>query len=373
MKGLFKTIFFLFIIKSTAQIKTIFSTETATGYEYNIFKSPESFLKNDALKKKNELYKNSLFQEGSIRFFAKKKWKNQSLSFRFTPKGIYYFSENKSSYFTFLSGLRYSNKLHKNTTWQINSWYKIKNREGENIDGSELNFPLGNNHFGLTTSLNFRLYKQNRSEFKLIYGNRDYKKSNGSDLNFHSVGATTVIRNVFKRKSGWHSYGIEGGFINKFFQQKNLITNITAKFNWSDMRVALFYRYPITKKLDLKPSFEYKARTDSNNDKFSYTQLKPSLNLAYKNKKITLDLTGSYSYRKYKTLLATDNIWNKLGELNYQYFKIKLGVERKLSKKLSIAANGFLNNRTSNKTNTKSMYFRGYNYYNISVGFKYRF
>jgi len=373
MKVLLRIIFFLFIIKSTAQIQTNFSTETATGYEYNIFKSPESFLDNGVLKGKNELYKSSLFQEGGVRFFAKKKWKKQSLSFRFNPKGIYYFSEKKSSYFTFLSGIRYINKLNKKTTWQANSWYKIKNREGENIDGSELNFPLGNTHFGLTTSLDFRLYKQNRSVFKIIYGNRDYKKSNGSDLNYNAVGATTVIRNVFKRKAGWHSYGIEGSYSNKFFQQKNLTTNTIAKFNWKDISAGVFYRYPLTKKLDLKPSLEYKTRIDSNTDKFSYTQLKPSLNLAYKNKKTTLGLTGSYSNRTYKTLLATDTNWKKLGKLNYEYFQIKLSAERKLNKKLSIHVNGFINNRTSNKTNTKSMYFRSYNYYNLSIGCKYRF
>jgi len=373
MKYLLSLICFLFIIKSAAQIQTSFSVETTTGYEYNIFKSPESFLVNGVLKNKNDLYKNSLFQEGGVRFFAKKKWKKQSLSFRMNPKGIYYFSEKKSSYFTFLTGLRYINELNKNTTLQVNSWYKIKNREGENIDGSELNFPFGNNHFGLTTSLDFRLYKQNRSMFKIVYGNRDYKKSNGIDLSYNAVGATAVIRNVFKRKAGWHSYGIEGGYSNKFFQQKNITTNLTAKFDWKDINAGIFYRYPLTKKLDLKPSLEYKTRIDSNKDKFSYTQLKPSLNLAYKNKKMSLDLTGSYSTRTYKTLLATDTNWDKLGKLNYQYFQVKLGVERKLNKKLSITANGYLNNRTSNKTNTKSMYFRGYDYYNISVGFKYRF
>ncbi|PHS07534.1 MAG: hypothetical protein COA88_08405 [Kordia sp.] len=373
MKGLIKIIFFLLLIKSSAQIKTNLTIETSTGYEYNIFKSPISFLDNGVLKGKNELYKNSLFQEGSIRFLAKKKWKKQSFSFRFNSKGINYFSEKKSNYFTFLPGLRYINKLNKKTIWRVDSWYKIKNREGENVDGSELNFPLGNNHFGLATSLDFRLYKQNRSVFKVVYGNRDYKKSNGSDLSYNAIGVTTVIRNVFKRKAGWHSYGIVGGFTNKFFQQKNLTTNVTAKFNWKDMSATLFYRYPITKKLYLKPSFEYKTRIDSNKDKFSYTQLKPSLNLAYKNNKMTLGLTGSYSNRTYKALIATDNSWNKLGELNYQYFQLKLGVERKFNKKFSITASGFLNNRTSNKTNTKSMYFRAYSYYNLCVGFKYRF
>lgn len=373
MKVFLNTICFLFIIKSTAQIKSNFSVETSTGYEYNIFKSPETFLDNGVLKDKNDLYKNSLFQEGGVRFFAKKKWEKQSLSFRFNPKGIYYFSEVKSSYFTFFSGLRYINELNKKTTWQVNSWYKIKNREGENIDGSELNFPLGNNHFGLATSLDFRLYKQNRSIVKVTYGNRDYKSSDTHDLLYNSLGVNTIIRNVFKRKAGWHSYGIEANFINKFFNQKELATNVIAKFNWKDISAGLFYRYPVTKAFDIKPSFIFKKRLDSKQDKFTYTQLKPSLDLVYKKKKLEINLTTSYINRKYKTLLATDINNNDLGKLNYNYYQIKLVAEQKINKKLSILANGFLNNRTSNKTNTQSIYFRDYNYYNLSIGFKYRF
>jgi len=373
MKHLLIFTCFLFAIESRAQIKTNFSIESSIGYENNIFKSPDSFLDNGALKDQNNLYKNSFYQEGGVRFFAKKKWKNQSLSFRLNPKGIYYYSEKKASYFTFLSGLRYSNELNKNTKWQMSSWYKIKNREGENIDGSELNFPLGNNHFGLATSLDLRLYKQNRSFVKLIYGNRDYKKSNGFDLSYNAIGMSTVIRNVFKRKTGWHSYGVEADFVNKFFQQQKTSTNTTAKFKWKDMSAGVFYRYPITKKLDLKPLFQYKKRIDSDKDKFSYNQFKPSINLVYKNKKISLGLTGSYTSRTYKTLEATDNNWDKLGKLNYRFYQIKLEGERELNKKLSITTNCFLNNRKSNKTNTKSIYFRDYNYYNLSIGLKYQF
>lgn len=363
----------LFVIKSAAQIKTHISLESNSGYEENIFKAPKHFLENGILKDKRDLYRSSFYHEGGLRFLAKKRWKNQSLSFRFNPRGIYYFSENQSSYFTFLSGLRYNNELNKKTKWQVNTWYRIKNRDGINVDGSELNFPLGNNHFGLTTSLDFRLYKPNRSSVKLIYGNRDYKESNNKKLNYNAIGINTVIRNVFKRKSGWHSYGIDVNYLTKYFTQKDLISNNSSSFNWKDVSARMFYRYPLTKELDLSPDFEYKIRSDSNNDKFSYQQFKPSLNLTYKNKKADVNLIGSYINRKYKTLEATDNNWTSLGKLTYQYYQVKLESEYRLNKKLSLTLLGFLNNRMSNKTNINSIYFRGYDYYKISLGIKYRF
>ena len=59
MKNLLTLICFLFLIKGTAQIKTNFSIETASGYEENIFKSPKSFFENGVLKNKNDLYRSS--------------------------------------------------------------------------------------------------------------------------------------------------------------------------------------------------------------------------------------------------------------------------------------------------------------------------
>ena len=373
MKYLLTLTCFLLFVKGFSQVKTNFSITSSSGYENNIFKSPKTFLDNGVIKNKDELYRNSLFQEGGIRFFAKKKWRNQSLSFRFNPKGIYYYSEKKSSYFTFFSGFRYINELTRKTTWQINSWYRIKNRDGINIDGSELNFPLGNNHLGFTTSLDFRLYKPNRSSVKLIYGNRAYKESNNKKLTYNAIGINTVIRNVFKRKAGWHSYGIEGSFITKFFNQKDLTVNATNTFNWRDMSAEIFYRYPITKELDVKPLFEYKKRIDSNKDKFSYNQLRPSLNIVYKNKKTEVNLISSYINREYITLEATDNNWTSLGKLKYQYYQLKLEGEHKLNKKLSLNLISFINTRKSNKTNENSIFFREYEYYNVSLGLKYRF
>ena len=178
---------------------------------------------------------------------------------------------------------------------------------------------------------------------------------------------------MFKRNAGWHSYGIEGGVITKFFNQKGETANTSNTFNWKDISAGIFYRYPITRELDLKPSLEYKTRIDSNTDKFSYNQLRPSLSLAYKNKKTGASLTGSYINRKYKTLEATDNNWSSLGKLKYQYFQVKLVGERKLNKKLSLTLTAYLNNRTSNKTNEKSIFFRAYDYYNVSIGLKYSF
>jgi len=269
--------------------------------------------------------------------------------------------------------LRYTNKFGKKNKWQVFTWYRIRDRTRFNIDDSESNFPLANNHFGLNTSLDYRLYKSNRSSTKLIYGNRDYRESNGQKLNFNSFGINTIFRNVFKREAGWHSYGIEATYLNKFFNQRELITDELNTFNWKEITSRLFYRYPITKDFDVTPSFKYKSRVDSNDDKFSYNQRKYSLLLEYKNNHTRLGITGSYIDRNHKTLEANDSNWDYLGLLEYKYFQLKLTGEEKLSKSLSLTLNSLIDNRISNKTNQKSIFFRSYEYSNVSGGLKYKF
>jgi len=374
MKLLIKVLCFFLATNLYAQLKTTIVIESLTGYENNIFKSPKSFLNsNGELLTDKQLYESSFYQTGDLKFIAKKEWRKQSISFRINPRGNYYYSENDASYFTIYSGIKYENILSKKTKWQIQSRYNFRNRKGDNVDGSELNFPLGYGHFDFSTGMHYRLYKQNRSFIKIIYGNRNYKKTNTNEISYNSLGVNTIFRNVYKRDAGWHSYGIEASFINKYFQQKNQVENTNEKFNWKDVSVGAFYRYPVTKKLDVKPLFTFKKRIDSKNDKFTYTQLKPSLNIAYKTTKIHFDVIGSYVNRKYKTLEATNTDWNKLGKLKYTYYQLKVVAKMKLNKKLSVVSKSYINNRTSNKTNMKSIYFRDYNYYYTGIGLKYTF
>ena len=358
---------------SYAQIKHQFSAETSTGYEYNIFKSPRTFIDMGTPVFKDSLYKNSIFQEIGFKYTAKKEWGKQQLSLRVNPIGQYYYSTSESSYFTLFSGLRYQYKFSKKTNWHIATRFNIKDREGENIDGSELNFPLGYRHFDVDTGLNFRIYKPNRSYVRLLYGNRKYHETEQSQLAYNIIGGQGVFRNVFKRNTGWHSYGVQLNYSIKYFDRNLLLTGTKDSFNWKEFSLGTFYRFPLTKTLDITPNVQYKKRADSNKDKFSYTQWKPSLLMAYKTKKTRLELTASYINRKYNTLQATNTAGTNLGVLQYRYYQLRLNGEYKLNKKLSLLINGYINNRQSNKTNENSIYFRGYDYFNTSVGVRYTF
>ena len=358
---------------SFAQIKHQFNVETSTGYEYNIFKSPKTFIDMGTPVFKDSLYKSSIFQEIGFKYIAKKEWGKQQLRLHINPRGQYYYSESESSYLTLFSGLRYQYKFSKKINWHIAARFNVKDREGENIDGSELNFPLGYRHFGLATGLNFRIYKPNRSYIRLLFGNRKYLETEASQLAYNIVGGQGVFRNVFKRSAGWHSYGFRLNYAIKYFDRSMLLTGTKDSFNWKEFSLGTFYRYPLTKTLDITPDFQYKQRSDSYKGKFSYTQWKPSLLMAYKTKKTQLTLTASYINRKYKTLQATNTAGTNLGALQYQYYQLRVNGEYKLNKKLSLLVNGYINNRRSNKTNENSIYFRGYDYFNTSLGVRYTF
>ena len=361
-------------VHSFAQIQTNVTVETLSGYENNIFKSPKTFRNNAGVTLgKDSLYTNSFYQDLGVRAVFKKPWKKQSLSLRINPRGRYYYSENDASYFTLYSGLSYVNKISRKTDWFASARFNIRDREGENVDGSELRFPLGYRFYDITAGTNFRMYRQNRTYAKVFYGNKDYNETDRSDLAYDFVGANTIIRNVFRRPAGYHSYGVELNYVHKFFtNSKNASGAVNEKFTWRDFSSELFYRYPVTEQWQLRFSVAYKGRNDSEK-KFTYGQYKPALSIRYKTTDLLLNLTGNYVSRTYKTLRATASDNSDLGKLKYQYYQLRLEGELKLNKKLSIITNSFLNTRDSNKTNINSIYFRSYKTFYAGLGIRYRF
>ena len=357
-----------------AQLRTDLNINSLTGYEYNVLKSPATFIQNGNLLGKDSLYKSSSFQRAGVKFVARKRWnKNKQLRLRINPIGQFYFNDSELNYYMLYTGFHYDYRFSNKTKWYNAIRFNIKDREGVNIDGSELNFPLGYKHFDVTSGLHFRLYKQNRTHAKLFYTNRVYNETEASNLSYNGIGGNLVFRNVFKSDKGYHSYGTELRLNNRFFKRHKVNNNTDETFRWLDFSSSIFYRLPVTKSLDVTPSFIFRNRKDSSADKFSFHQWRPALNLRYKNEVWNLDLTGSYVHRTYKTLKATNNQGTNLGALTYKYRQVNLEVARKLSKKLSLIGQGRWTTRISNKTNENAMFFRGYDYEYVGVGLRYIF
>lgn len=357
-----------------SQIKTEFELETASGYAYNIFRSPSSFFDGDEVLNEDELYRSSFYQDISFKGMFTKSWENQSLSLRVNPRGRLFYSDSDATYYTIYSRLRYENEISNKTKLQVTSHYNYRDREGENLDDNELRTPLGYRHYDISAGLFFRLYRQNRSFLKVEYGNRNYQDGETNDLKYDYYSVQTVLRNVFKKPAGWHSYGIEVEYEKRLFDRtyyEDPTLNETR--DWSYLTLEPFYRWPITNKWRLRGGLEWSKRTDNDNGTFTYNQLRPSLELRYKTESFMVEAVGSYANRDYEQLNATNTNGEVLGKLNLKYYRLRANMDKKIGKNLYLTATAYTTNRVSNRTNGTTTAFRSYDYFYGGIGLKYRF
>jgi len=372
MRKLLFLISFSFVLIAQAQLETNFTVKTHSGYEHNIFKFPSRYVNGDnELVSGSEALMSSFYQQFYANLSFKKSWEKSTLRLSFSPKTFLYYTEEEANYSEFFGKLQYQYNFEKHTKLSTSVWYRLKDREGLNADASDLAFPLGYNHYGVYTNLDFRLSRLNRSELRIAYNTKNYDATETSELSYNAFTGKYVFKNIFRRKSGYHHYGFELDFSNRAFTRQRSSGNDT--FTWRDISAEVFYKYPITKPIDIKGSFSVKSRKDSNQDRFSYSQLSSSLSIRYKHKTWDANVTTSYTLRNYETITAIDINSDTIGQLEYQYLRLNFNIEKSITSKFTLILDGNITNRDSNRTDVNSIFFRSYEYANVSLGIRYRF
>ncbi len=357
-----------------SQIQSEFEMETASGYMHNIFRSPSSFIDEDELFGKDDLIRSSIYQDMGFKGIFKKFWKNENISLRLYPKGRLFLSDTEATFYTVYSRFRYEKNFSRKTRLWLTSHWNLRDREGENLDDNELRTPLGYRHLDISAGLFFRLYDQHRGFINLEIGNRNYQDAESNDLQYDYYTINTVFRNVFERPEGWHSYGIEAQLSKRLYERTYFEPEVPKETrDWSYIVLEPFYRWPVSKNWRLRGGVEWSKRKDNNKGTFTYRQIRPSLELRYKNEKWLIETEGSYTIRDFDGLNATNSAEEILGKLNFKYYRLKVDIEYELGRKLYLTANMYVNNRNSNRTNINTITFRSYDYYYAGIGLRFEF
>ncbi|MEL6809849.1 MAG: hypothetical protein AAFP76_00750 [Bacteroidota bacterium] len=355
-----------------AQIETDLDLETQSGYEQNIFRFPKTFFdeEQDTLLGPQETYRSSLYQSVNFRLLFTKTFGKQELTFRTNPQGRYYFEDEEASYYTLYNRLRYQNRLSRKTQWNVTARFNFRDRDGENLDDSDLRFPLGYTHLEISSGLNFRAYKQNRSYLEVRSGNRNYKDATTDALQYNFLGVHFTYRNVFKRVTGYHSYGVEIEATQRSYSRVYIDPDReTDRFNWFYTSVEGFYRCPIAKNWQLRPSLIWTRRKD-NKETFSYSEIRPGASIRYNESRFSMRFNASYTLRNFDVLRATDSDNTDLGALRFGYTRFRLEASYPIAKNMYLEFDGYWNGRNSNRTNVNKLFFRSYEYYHAGFGVK---
>ncbi len=346
---------------------------TFTGFESNINQVPDRLELNGNLFEQEDLYMNSAYQDLIVRFKYNKTWGKNSLTFYVTPDVRYYFSETESSQTILNTRISYKYSIKKNFKWENSVQYKIKYREGQDLDQVEIGIPFGYKLFNASTGLRFRMSKNNRSLIKVNYLSKDFDNSNNRSVLYNLYGINAEIKQIKWRNHLLHSYGLTLGYDHRDYKITNFSNNTNGDRTWTYLNASVFYRLPFSKKFYIQPEFYYLKRTDNTNNRFGYEQIRPELNLVYNSVRFEAKLITSYTNRTFSTLTADDINGNDVGKLTYKYFRFRGNMEYNLSNKWSLVFEGSIIDRNSNQTDITTSAFRSYLTQYAAVGLKYNF
>ncbi len=356
---------------TSAQIEI--SVSSLSGFEANIYRTPDQFVEDDILLNKEDLHLNSIYQDVNTRFKYTKTWRYSTLKGYFTPKGRFYFSEPELNQLTLNAKLHYKYNFKNNLKWETNLIYRLKNRSGQDLDQNELGIPFGHSLANISSGLHFRLYKNNRTYAIANYGYKSFDKTSTRKVSYYKYGLDLEFKNILWKSHLLHSYGVTLGFNNRDYDITTFQNNTNRTRTWQYFKLGVFYKLPLNKQWSIKPMLSFEERIDKTNNQFGYKQIKPQLEINYRGEKFTGNFRANYTKRTFKTLTAQDIEEEEIGVLNYDYLRLKFDFEYKLNTNFSLASEVYALHRKSNNLNLNTTAYRSYNNNYVGIGMRYKF
>lgn len=370
MKSIITTISLFLTTLLVAQVKT--SIETLTGYESNIYKAPDSYILNNVLKGKNELYESSLYQEGIASVSYREKISNGSFKLFLTPEIRYYFSEPHANRIIVNAGARYRHKFTKALTWESNLRYKLKNQEGEDLDQAELSTPLGYNSFKINTGIKTKLYKNNKIYVRASFDLKKFDKSPTRKVSYNKYGIYAKFQHKYPVANKKHNVGFKLAYYHRDYTL-NYFDGRLKNRNWNYINAGVFYSLPLNRKIKTGVVLDFEQRIDATNNKYGYNQIRPSAYIKFKQNNLKGKVAYVYTNRTFKTLQANSTEQNDIGALTYKNSKFTLSASYKLTERINVLTDNYFFTRNSTTTDINTTAYRSYEKYYTGIGVKYNF
>ncbi len=358
-----------------AQSKHQLDAETQGGYEYNYFKSPRQISQNGDLLTEDDLISSSLYQDVTVDYDYRYKWNQNRIRFSITPRARVFYESTEDSYWQLNATAKYDYKFNRNTKLLLEGGIKRMNRKG--LDGAQdiLVNPLGYTNFGLSGGVEFSPFANNETSVEAFYNFKDFDAFGSRDLQFNEFGLLVKTAQEFESNGLEHRYGLSAYVKKRNYDTFNASDVIVeGKRDWDYVRANAFYELPLSKTLEVEPSFLYYVRIDNNNNNQSgFTMYGPKLGLKYDNDKTKVRTAFSFVTRNYASLEARDSE-EAIGEkIQYQYAEFTLDAEHQLNDHLFITANIYSRVRSTNYTDLAARSFRGYRHQYAGLGIKWEF
>lgn len=352
--------------------QTTISFQSLGGYEPNTNRAPEFFINEDQDQEleRKDLYLGGVYQDIEAKLAYRYKTKTSLFKIGFAPELRFFYDEPNANLAVYNGSLYHKYSFSKHTQWENKLTYKRKQREGQDLDQNELSVPLGYQWIGVTSGLHFRLYKSNRSLFRLSFGEKTFDDSDTRKVSYYKYGGEFRFKQVFWSNHLLHSYGVKASFFNRDYAITQINDGKKSDRTWQYIGMELFYDLPIDKRLSVEMAVNYEKRDDVTNSRFGYKQWTPSLGLEFENDRCNVKLTSSYTIRDFDGLMANDIEEEEIGYLKYRYTRLQGSIAYHISSKFSLVAEGSFINRNSNNEDETTTAYRSYRNYYTGIGLR---
>jgi hypothetical protein len=352
-----------------AQSKNTFDIETQGGYEYNYFKSPKEIRVNDNILTKEDLISNSIYQDISIGYKYRYKWRKNRVRVLVKPFSRIFYENFDDSYWSLDTKAKYDYKATKKITFLAEARFKRMNREGLGGDQDVLINPLGYTNYGITAGTDFVPFHANEMTLKGLYNFKDFDGFGIRDLEFDEFGVQFSSAQSFFVHRLEHKIGIDTYFKKRLYDTFNASEiDTNGERDWDYVKGNLFYELPFSEKFKIKPNFTYYARIDNSTNRSGFNQYGPGINITYKSRITKVRTSLSFITRKYKEIEAR-NTEMAIGEsLKYEYANFQLHASHKIGNGFSLTATLYSRIRSTNYTDIDARSFRNYRNQYAGIG-----
>ncbi len=371
----------LVVITSKGQTKNTLYLESSGGFEYNIYKNPNSYKVEDENIERSELLINAPFAGFRIEDCFTHQWKKQSLTILGSATARIYNKHDFANNISIFGEIKYQREISKKLKLDASYNYKQHSRkELYEIEGL-YRYPIAYKEHKQIVDFDYRLSKNIHLRLLSSIRFRNYNEiPEHSNTKYKEMLIGLQLKKRFRISKGNYNYlYIKGNFTNRKYNKESYIfddedetINVSSKeVNWNYLRGELSYKFRLVENIKIKPGVKYEYRNDKTNNVYKYNQVAPYIKAYFKLKKHKFSLSCEERFRFYESNIITINGNNK----KYQYVFGKYGVDYSYNFsdkfKMFISANSYI--KQTNNSNTNKLSRRSYKYFLVKIGTKLTF
>jgi hypothetical protein len=370
---------------------------TNSGFAYNVFHSPVSFLTEDgALLDRNELISSGAFTELHWDLSYKPALKHKKHRLFLDQKGYYrdfYNSRNHlAKEFSFDAGASHYYRLSGSSKISNRLSVSRERKLGLDVFGDALLNSFS--YYKLDWAASFRHAFSKRKKIEAFIGHERKLYDRLNDEETLTYYESTIGIAYDHRFRGTKSIlSLSADYRDRHYTERsnfqllnpNRSSEDTDPFLpfdpmldyptwiWRYTTVAVIFKTRLPGKITLRPSLTFKNRYDGASGDFTYKQIEYALVAIKRIKKSTLDIDVSFSDRDFRDRLAQQESGGPYPTLTFQYVRANATVNFSFSKKLKMELGTNYLGRFSNTTAITERTRRDYHYYEIKAGIHYAF